>query len=233
VTMLGGCVQAVAAPHFNATLARVLDKAGVGASETAGCCGALSAHLDAADEAREFARTNIALWERALDGGAEAVVVASSGCAAFIKDYPDLFAGEPAWRERAGRVAAAVRDPVQILEEIPLQPARAPAEAKVAVHEPCTQQHGLKLPGRVARLLEKLGYAPQPVADGHLCCGSAGAYSILHPRMANALRSNKLRALSASSPAQILTGNIGCWMHLGEATDTPVRHWIEAVEEVI
>lgn len=235
MTLLGGCVQAVSAAHFNAATARVFDKAGVGLSEAAGagCCGSVSYHLDAPEEARVLARRNIEAWSRALDAGAEAIVVNSSGCAAFIRDYPDLLSADPAWRDRAARIAEHVRDPVQVLEHLPLEPVRAPAAPRVAVHEPCTLQHGLKLPGRVGALLARLGYAPQPVADAHLCCGSAGAYSLLYPEVAGRLRENKLEALTASAPAEILTANIGCWMHLGEAADVPVRHWIEAVEDVL
>jgi glycolate oxidase iron-sulfur subunit len=235
MTMLGGCVQSACAGHFNAATARVFDKLGVALAETpgVGCCGAVSFHLDAPAEARAFARANIEAWTRDLDAGAEVIVVNSSGCAAFIRDYPDVFADDPAWREKAKRVAEHVRDPVQILETLPLRATRKPARPRIAVHEPCTLQHGLRLPGRIGRLLQTLGYEPQPVADAHLCCGSAGAYSLLHPRTADALRANKLAALTASSPTEILTANVGCWMHLGETSRVPVRHWIEAVDEAL
>ncbi len=114
-----------------------------------------------------------------------------------------------------------------------LEPARAPAHPVVAVHDPCTLRNGLRLEGRVAALLGRLGYRPQPVKDTHLCCGSAGAYSILQPTFAKALRSRKITALTASAPETIYTANIGCWMHLSGATRTPVRHWIEAVDAVL
>jgi glycolate oxidase iron-sulfur subunit len=235
MALLGGCVQAAAAPHFNAVTARVFDRCGVALEETpgVGCCGAVSFHLDAPEEARAFARRNIDAWTADLDAGAEAIVVNASGCAAFIRDYPDILAADPAYAAKARRVADHVRDPVQVLEGLDLSPARAPAQPRIAVHEPCTLQHGLKLPGRVGRLLARLGYDPQPVADAHLCCGSAGAYSLLNPAMANPLRDAKVAALNAHAPAAVYTGNIGCWMHLCETSPAPVRHWIEAVDDVL
>ncbi|HEX7759532.1 MAG TPA: glycolate oxidase subunit GlcF [Caulobacteraceae bacterium] len=235
MALLEGCVQAAAAPHFNAITARVFNRCGVFLAQTpgVGCCGAVSFHLDAPDEARAFARRNIDAWTAQLDAGAEAIVVNASGCAAFIRDYPDILAADPAYAAKARRIADHIRDPVQVLEGLDLVAAKAPDQPRIAVHEPCTLQHGLKLPGRIGRLLAKLGYDPQPVADAHLCCGSAGAYSLLNPAMANPLREAKVAALNAHAPAAIYTANIGCWMHLGETSPAPVRHWIEAVDDVL
>ena len=234
MSLLAGCVQAAAAPQFNAAAARVLARVGVELTETpgAGCCGAVSFHLDAVDEARTLARRNIDAWLAEADAGADAVVITASGCAAFIKDYPDLFAADPAYADKARRIAAMVRDPVEVLEAHPPVAARPPAEPRIAVHEPCTQRHGLKLPGRVGALLARLGFEPQPVRDPHLCCGSAGPYSLTQPTFAAALRANKITALTEHAPAVILTANIGCWMHLAQTSPVPVRHWIEAVDEV-
>ena len=235
MTQLKGCVQSNAAPHFNALTVQVFDRCGVALTEArgAGCCGALSFHLDAHDEARAFARRNIDVWTRELDAGSEAIVVNASGCAAFIRDYPDLLASDPAYADKARRIAGHVRDPVQVLEGLDLVAVRRPQQPRIAVHEPCTLQHGLKLPGRIGRLLARLGYDPQPVADAHLCCGSAGAYSLLNPAMADPLRAAKVAALNAHAPSAIYTANIGCWMHLGETSPAPVRHWIEAVADVL
>ncbi len=235
MALLEGCVQAAAAPHFNAVTARVFDRCGITLAGTpgVGCCGAVSFHLDAPEEARAFARRNIDAWIADLDAGAQAIVVNASGCAAFIRDYPDILAADPAYAAKARRVAEHIRDPIQVLEGLDLAAAKAPDQARIAVHEPCTLQHGLKLPGRVGRLLARLGYDPQPVADAHLCCGSAGAYSLLNPAMANPLRDAKVAALNAHAPAAIYTANIGCWMHLGETSPAPVRHWIEAVDDVL
>lgn len=234
--MLTGCVQSAAAAHFNAATARVFDRLGISLVEApeAGCCGAVSQHLDASEAARVQARANLDAWRPLIEAGAEALIVNSSGCAAFLRDYPDLLRDDPAYRDLSARVAALVRDPIEVLENAPEVVARRrPAAARVAVHEPCTLQHGLKLTGRIALLLERLGYEPQPVADNHLCCGSAGAYSLLQPQISERLKANKLAALNASRPAAIYTANIGCWMHLGSGSTTPVRHWIEAVEAVL
>ena len=200
MVLLAGCVQAAAAPRFNAAAARVFDTVGIGLDEAAGCCGALSFHLDAPDEARALARRNIDAWTADLDAGAEAIVVAGSGCAAFIRDYPDVLADDPTYAMRARRVAAAVRDPVEILAATPPAADRAPSRPRVAVHDPCTLQNGPGLAGAVARLLTSLGYDPVPVAEAHLCCGSAGAYSLLQPAFARRLRADKLAALTAGAP---------------------------------
>jgi glycolate oxidase iron-sulfur subunit len=233
--LLAGCVQKAAAPHFNAAAKRVFAKVGLQLTEpaAAGCCGAVSAHLDDPAEARAFARRNIDAWIAALDTGAAAVVVTASGCGAFIKDYPDLLADDPAYAEKAERVAAAVREPVELLDAAPPAVVRAPAEPRIAVHDPCTQRNALRLAGRVEALLRRLGYDPQPVADAHLCCGSAGPYSLTQPVFAKALQANKIAALTGAAPAAICTANIGCWMHLAEVSPVPVRHWIEAVDDVI
>lgn len=233
--VLKGCVQLAAAAHFNASTARVFDKIGISLSEApkADCCGSVSFHLDAVETARSQARANLDVWAPLLDQGAEALIVNSSGCAAFIKDYPELFRDDPAYLPLAQKVARLVRDPVEVLETADLTLARSPAQPQIAVHEPCTLQHGLKLTGRIGSLLSRLGYEPKPVADNHLCCGSAGAYSILHPQTANALKANKLAALNASNPAAVYTANIGCWMHLSDSDGAPVKHWMEAVEAVL
>lgn len=235
MVLLAGCVQAAAAPQFNAAARRVFAKAGVALGEAprVGCCGAVSFHLDAPQEARALARRNIDAWSRELDDGAGAVVVTASGCAAFIKDYPDLLADDPAYAEKARRIAAAIREPVEVLEAAPLAATRAPAEPRIAVHDPCTLRNGLRLGGRVEALLTRLGYEPQLVRDAHLCCGSAGPYALTQPAFANALRADKLAALTEHAPAAICTANIGCWMHLAETSPVAVRHWIEAVDDVV
>ena len=232
--LLAGCVQAAAAPHFNAAAKRVFAKMGTDLAETAAvrCCGAVSFHLDAPEEARAHARRNIDAWLAEADAGARGVMVTASGCAAFIKDYPDLLADDPAYAAKARRLAGLVRDPVEALEAEPPSPLSAPLQPRIAVHDPCTLRNGLKLAGRVEALLDRLGYDPQPVRDAHLCCGSAGSYSLTQPAFANALREQKLTALTEAAPAAIVTANIGCWMHLAEASPIPVRHWLEAVDDV-
>lgn len=235
MTLLRGCVQSVTAPHINAANQRVFDAVGITLTETpsVGCCGALSFHLDAPEEGRALARRNTDAWIAQLDAGAEAIVINASGCAAFVRDYPDILAEDPIYAAMARRVAAHLRDPAQVLEDTPPRPLRTPALARIAVHQSCTLRNGPGLGGAPERLLAALGYAPQPVADSHLCCGSAGAYSLLQPELAGRLRGEKIAALTASNPEAIYTANIGCWMHLAEASPVRVRHWIEAVDDVV
>jgi glycolate oxidase iron-sulfur subunit len=235
MTLLAGCVQRAAAPHFNAATRRVFARIGIDLSETpgVGCCGALSAHLDAPEESRALARRNIDAWSAELDAGARALIVNASGCAAFIRDYPDLLCEDPVYAEKAKRIVAHLRDPAEVLEADPPAAVRSPARPRIAVHQPCTLRNGPGLGDAPARVLTTLGYDPQPVADPHLCCGSAGAYSLLQPTMAGRLRDEKLAALTESAPEAIYTANIGCWMHLAEKAPVPVRHWIEAVDDVV
>jgi glycolate oxidase iron-sulfur subunit len=233
MVILGGCVQAAAAPRFNAATARVFDKIGISLSERSGCCGAVPFHLEAGKSARVMARRQVDALIQALDGGAEAIVVNASGCAAFMRDWPDLFCDEPDYLAKARRVAAAVKDPIEILAGADLTARRAPAERRVAVHDPCTLKNGPRLGGRVETLLARLGFEPTPIADDGQCCGSAGTYSLFQPEFAQKLRVAKLTALNAGEPQAIVTGNVGCWMHLGAASAIPVRHWIEAVDEVL
>ncbi len=235
MSLLKGCVQSATAPHVNAANQRVFDKVGVTLTETpgVGCCGALSFHLDAPDEGRALARRNIDAWIGELDAGAEAVIVNASGCAAFIRDYPDILAEDPVYAARARRVVENLRDPIEVLETTPPTPHRTPARPRIAVHQSCTLRNGPRLGDAPARLLASLGYDPQPVGDAHLCCGSAGAYSLLQPTMAGKLRAEKITALTGGAPQAIYTANIGCWMHLGEKSPVPVRHWIEAVDDLL
>jgi glycolate oxidase iron-sulfur subunit len=235
MSLLKGCVQSATAPHFNAATRRVFGKLGIGLAETpgVGCCGALSVHLDAPEEGRALARRNIDAWTADLDAGAHAIVVNASGCAAFIRDYPDLLAEDPVYAVKARRIAAHVRDPAEVLETNPPTAVRAPTRPRIAVHQPCTLRNGPGLGDAPARILAGLGYDPQLVADAHLCCGSAGAWSLLQPEMAGRLREAKIAALTTTAPEAIYTANIGCWMHLAEKSPVPVRHWIEAVDDVV
>ncbi len=235
MSLLTGCVQSAAAPHFNAATRRVFAAGGIDLTDApqVRCCGAVAYHLDAAEAARSTARRNIDAWVAELEAGSEAIVVNASGCAAFIRDYPDVLADDAAYRAKARRVADAVRDPIEIVGASPPITRTCPSAPRIAVHDPCTLRNGPGLEGAVATLLAKIGYQPQPVANPHLCCGSAGAYALLQPALAGQLRADKLAALSEGAPEVIYTGNIGCWMHLGEAADRPVRHWIEAVDDLL
>ena len=237
VLIPAGCVQPALAPNIDAATARVIDRAGISAIavEGAGCCGALSYHLSEHDEARALARRNVDAWWPHVERGASAIVVTASGCGVMVREYDHLLAHDAAYAERARRIVELVRDPVEIVAASwrTLSPriARERTATRVAFHPPCTLQHGIKIRGEVERLLVDAGYTLLPVADAHLCCGSAGTYSILQPELANALKANKLAALQAGKPDVIASANIGCITHLQSGTDRPVRHWIELVDE--
>ncbi|MFI4888199.1 MAG: glycolate oxidase subunit GlcF [Burkholderiales bacterium] len=234
-----GCVQPSLAPDIDAATARVLDRIGISAIavEGGGCCGALSYHLSAHDEARALARRNIDAWWPHVERGAEAIVVTASGCGVMVREYDHLLAQDPVYASRAKRIAEIARDPVEVVAAAwpALAPriARASRSSRVAFHPPCTLQHGMKIHGEVERLLADAGYTLVPVIDAHLCCGSAGTYSILQPELANALKSNKLHALEAHRPDIIATANIGCMTHLASGTRLPIRHWIELIDTLI
>jgi glycolate oxidase iron-sulfur subunit len=229
VIALDGCVQPGLAPEINGALALVLARLDIGlvTAGDAGCCGALPHHLSDSERAAVMARRNIDAWLPALDAGAEALLVSASGCGAHLRDYPHLLAGDPAYADKARRIADAALDPVEFLLRQPLASLRLePRSARIAVHTPCTLQHALKLNGRIEQLLRQLGYTLCEVAEGHLCCGSAGTYSIFQPTLAQQLRTRKLAALQVDRPDLIVTANIGCLMHLADDDGTPVRHWL-------
>ncbi len=229
--VLTGCVQPVLAPAINAAAARVLDRLGISliATAGAGCCGALSHHLSAPFDALDYARRNIDAWWPAIEEGCEAIVMTASGCGVHVKDYGRLLRGDPAYAEKAKHIAELTKDLSEILtrEDLSsLKPANR-AAIKVAYHAPCTLQHGQGLSGAVETVLESLGFILTPVAEPHLCCGSAGTYSLLEPRLSRQLLKRKLKALQAGRPEVIATANIGCLAHLNTQSTVPVRHWIE------
>jgi glycolate oxidase iron-sulfur subunit len=225
---LAGCVQPALAPRINAAAARVLDRAGVSLIEApgAGCCGALRFHLNFQEEGRDDMRALIdAWWPYVERGDVEAIVVTASGCGATVKEYGHLLAHDPAYRDKAARISAMTRD----LSEV-IQPGAGTGTGRIAFHSPCSLQHGQQIRGKVEALLEQAGYELTPVADAHLCCGSAGTYSILQPELSGELRSRKLAALQDGQPAAIATANIGCLAHLQGGARVPVRHWIEFLD---
>ena len=231
--VLAGCVQPSIAPNINAAAARVLDRLGISliAAPEAGCCGAVSQHTSAPADALDFARRNIDAWLPHLDVGVEAIVMTASGCGVHVKEYGYYLRNDPAYAEKAKRVAAAVRDLSEVLRSEDLANLKPAAGVNVAFQSPCSLQHGQKLSGVVEEILQKVGFSLVAVPDGHLCCGSAGTYSILHPVLARRLRRNKLNALSHNKPDVIATANVGCLTHLQAGTDLPVRHWIELLAD--
>ncbi|VVP20132.1 Lactate utilization protein A [Pseudomonas fluorescens] len=233
VLLLEGCVQPGLSPNTNDATARVLDRLGISVTPVseAGCCGALDYHLDAQAKGLDRARQNIDAWWPHLQNGAEAIVQTASGCGAFIKDYGHLLADDPIYASKARRISEMTRDLVQIIAEEPLEQVCAASERRIAVHCPCTLQHALKLGGAVEAVLTRLGFNLTPVPDGHLCCGSAGTYSLTQPVLARQLRDHRLNALESGRPELIVTSNVGCQSHLASAGRTPVRHWVELVDQ--
>jgi glycolate oxidase iron-sulfur subunit len=237
---LAGCVQPSLAPNINAATARVLDKLGIELFEEskAGCCGAVRFHLNDQETAKNDMRRNIDAWWPHIDAGVEAIVVTASGCGVQVKDYGHILADDAVYAEKAAKISTLCRDPSEILSAekaglLPLLAARPEQRGKLAFHSPCTLQHGLQIRGSIEMLLQAAGYELTPVADSHLCCGSAGTYSVLQPELAGKLRTNKLAALNAGGPALAATANIGCLTHLQAGSALPVRHWVELIDEVL
>ncbi|MDR9468049.1 glycolate oxidase subunit GlcF [Marinospirillum sp.] len=233
--ILEGCVQPGLSPNTNAATARVLNRLGVSVESLreAGCCGAMDYHLDAQKQGLDRARKNIDAWWPAIEEGAEAIIQTASGCGAFVKEYGHLLKDDPDYAEKAARVSELTRDLVEVVEKEDLQALTINQNSTLAFHCPCTLQHAQQLGGRVEAVLKKLGFSLTAVAEGHLCCGSAGTYSITQPELATQLRDHRLNALQAGQPDTIVTANIGCQTHLDAASKTPVRHWIEVVEEAL
>jgi glycolate oxidase iron-sulfur subunit len=235
--VLESCGQPETSPNTNAATARVLDRLGVSLLTVprAGCCGAVAYHLGAQAEGLNAMRANIDAWWPLVEQGAEAIVVSASGCGAMIKDYGHLLAGDAGYAQKAARVSELARDVAEVIaaEKPALRKllAVSPATGTVAFHPPCTLQHGMKMKGQVEALLSDLGFTLTPVADSHMCCGSAGTYSILQSTLSKQLLARRIAALEVRSPQEILTANIGCQLHLQSATGLTVRHWIEALDE--
>ena len=238
---LAGCVQPSMYPNVNGATRRVLDRLGIEMVEvpSAGCCGAVRLHLNDADGARDDARRNIDAWWSLLENEAEGLVMTASGCGSHVLEYAHLLEDDPDYAVKAARVVLATRDISEVITAevaslTPLLEACAPlaeAERALAFQSPCSLQHGLKIRGTVEALLTAAGFQLTPVADGHLCCGSAGTYSVLQPALSKRLQANKIAALSAGNPAGIASANVGCIGHLQGVTDLPVRHWIELLDE--
>jgi len=242
MVLLEGCVQPSMAPNINVASARVLDALGISLqpAPAAGCCGALRQHLNAQEAAGQDMRRNVDAWCSALEAGAEAVVINASGCAPQVKDYGLLLADDPHYAGRARRISehsfdiaeVVLREEAALLARLGSSPS-AIAGRRIAFQSPCTLQHAQGITGAVERLLRAAGCELVPVADSHLCCGSAGTYSLFQPALSRQLRSNKVDALTAGRPDMIATANIGCLSHLQPALDIPVRHWIEILDEAL
>lgn len=231
--ILGGCVQAAATPGTNSAARRVLQRLGIDLieAESAGCCGAVSYHLAARNEGLDFMRRNIDAWWPHIESGAEAIISAASACGVMIKDYGDLLKDDPTYAPRAQRVSDLAKDLTEVLEAEDLSVFRdSTRKQNTAVHCPCTLTHGHKREGAIERILEMAGIPLAETTEKHLCCGSAGTYSLFQPAISRRLLDRKLAALTGGKPEQIVTANIGCQLHLGSQSDVPVRHWIELLD---
>ena len=250
--MLAGCVQPAMMPNINSATARVLDAAGIQTlvAADAGCCGAVKFHLNDQQGGRAAMRANIDAWWPYIEGhgkGVEAIVMNASGCGVTVKEYGHILHDDPAYADKARRVSEMTRDISELLPELVEQLAAkvdvqrmhvgaGPADhgAPVAFHPPCTLQHGQQLRGGVEKHLNALGFNLQLCrSESHLCCGSAGTYSVLNPELAYQLRDRKLGHLAELQPALIVSANVGCIGHLQSGTATPVRHWIELLDQAL
>ncbi len=236
--VLAGCVQPALAPAINASAARVLDRLGISLFEvpSAGCCGAVRFHLNKQEAGKDDMRTLIDAWWPHVEAGVEAIVMTASGCGTTVREYAHLLKDDPEYRAKAERISGMTRDLAEIVfaERARMQfltSAAPKAPSRASFHSPCTLQHGQQVRGSVEALLGDAGFELTPVADAHLCCGSAGTYSILQPELGRRLRDNKLDSLRAGAPDTIVTANIGCLNHLQSGTDVPVRHWIQLIDE--
>jgi glycolate oxidase iron-sulfur subunit len=239
VLMLAGCVQPAMSPNINGATARVLDAAGIQTivAREAGCCGAVKFHLNDQEGGRAQMRANIDAWWPFVERGeVEAIVMNASGCGVTVKEYGHLLAHDAAYASKAQRIAGLTRDLGELLPDVvtALRGKVKPPTGTIAYHPPCTLQHGQKLRGGVETGLRELGFDVRlPMNESHLCCGSAGTYSVLHPDIAHELRDRKLGHLSELEPRAIASANIGCITHLQSGTDVPVRHWVELLDQAL
>jgi len=243
VLMLTGCVQPSMSPNINSATARVLDACGIQTvvAAQAGCCGALKFHLNDQTGGAAQMRVNIdAWWPWVERGEVEAIVMNASGCGVMVKDYGHVLRDDPVYAQKAQRISELTQDLSELLPQLlpalkeQLKPEVVQATGVVAYHPPCTLQHGQQLKGGVETHMAALGFQVQvATSESHLCCGSAGTYSVLNPEIAYQLRDRKLGHLKVLQPRAILSANIGCITHLQSGSEVPVRHWVELVDEVL
>ncbi len=242
VLMLAGCVQPSMSPNINSATARVLDACGIQTvvEPLAGCCGGVKFHLNDQDAAHVQMKNNIDAWWPHVAQGVEAIVMNASGCGVTVKDYGHIFRNDPIYAEKAARISELTKDLSELLPHLMptlqqrIRPEQAQAQGQLAFHPPCTLQHGQQLKGGVETHMGTLGFKVCVASnEAHLCCGSAGTYSVLQPVIATQLRDRKLGHLNQIQPSAILSANIGCITHLQSGTEVPVRHWVEVVDAAL
>jgi len=232
VILLTGCAQDTFAPNIDKNLAHLLDKCNIQTIPFDGCCGALAQHMSAEEKATISMKSNIARWTDFIEyhDGIEAIMMSSSGCGITLKDYKKYFQHDAEYKDKAEKISMLVKDPIQLLEK-EQQHLSQRQPSTLSFHAPCTLQHGLGVHTQVESLLISLGYTLNIIKDSHLCCGSAGSYSIFHPKISSQLLNNKISALEDEQPDIIATSNIGCLMHLNTQAKKEVKHWISVVFE--
>ena len=240
--MLAGCVQPTMSPNINSATARVLDAAGIQTlvAPKAGCCGAVRFHLNDHDGGKADMRANIDAWWPHVEAGVEAIVMNASGCGVMVKDYGHVLKDDPDYAAKAQRISALTRDLSELLPNLvpalkaQVGEALSAQAGSLAYHPPCTLQHGQQIKGGVEQHMAALGFRVQTArCEAHLCCGSAGTYSVLNPQLSYTLRDRKLGHLSELQPQTIVSANIGCITHLQSGTDTPVKHWVEVLDQAL
>jgi len=232
VALMTGCAQKALDAEINAATIRLLQRHGcdVVIADGMGCCGALVHHMGKTDQSHAAAGANIRAWAREIHGeGLDAVIINTSGCGTTVKDYGHMMRQTP-MAEDAAAVSAIARDITEFMAELGLGEACAAPQMRVAYHAACSLQHGQKVTGAPKSLLRKAGFEIVEPRDSHLCCGSAGTYNLLQPKIANELKRRKVANLEAKAPELIATGNIGCMMQIGGGTDIPVVHTVQLLD---
>ena len=240
ILLISGCVQPDLKPDIDTAARIVFDRLDIECIEMPStiCCGSLSHHLNAQDEAVRIVKTNIDNWWPLVENKTiESICMTASGCGVAIREYEQLLAHDEDYAEKAKRVSALYRDPAEIIASEDhaenlvvierLNNERTSENRNIVFHPPCTLQHGMQLKNIIEPLLSGLGYTLRPFRDKHLCCGSAGTYSITQKKISWQLLNNKLKNIDEVTPDIIVTANIGCQLHLQSGTNTPVKHWLE------
>lgn len=230
VILLKGCVQSVAMPNINSKLESLLNQLNIGVftHPQVDCCNAIHHHNGMPEQALENIKKTIDQWWPLVESGYEEIIMTASGCGSMVKDYGRLLQHDSNYAEKARVISAMTKDASEFLSAYPMQKTKEES-ATIAFHPPCTLQHNQKITGVVEKILANAGYKVTNFKDKHLCCGSAGTYSILQADMAKQLRDNKIKHIHTSQPDIIATANIGCLLHLQQGTSTPVKHWLDLI----
>lgn len=235
ILLIEGCVQKSLQPAIDIAACNLFDRLRLQTIKvrTAGCCGALNHHLNAEGDAHVQIKANIDNWLPLIESGeVEAITMTASGCGVMIRDYQHVLRNDADYAQKAKTVSQAYLDPIEIVSQQDTSTLQCERAKRIAFHPPCTLQHGQKISGQVEALLTSLGHELLPFDDSHLCCGSAGTYSITQKALSAQLKRNKLDAIESTDPEVIVTANIGCQTHLQSGSEIPVRHWLELIGEL-